>query len=157
MELGRLGEECRRIRGILEGATERSLLLLNETFSTTSFEEGYYIARDAVRAMLHKGCRVIYNTHMHKLAREIDEINREYAGDTPPAAAASSAGAEALPHRAASSADADVSPYRAASLVVESEEGVRSYRVKLAPPEGLSHASDIAKKYGVTYEDLVRC
>lgn len=157
MELGRLGEECRRFRSIFEGATERSLLLLNETFFTTSFEEGYYIARDAVRAMLHKGCRVIYNTHMHKLAREIDEINREYAGDTPPAAAASSAGAEALPHRAASSADADVSPYRAASLVVESEEGVRSYRVKLAPPEGLSHASDIAKKYGVTYEDLVRC
>lgn len=157
MELGRLGEECRRFRSIFEGATERSLLLLNETFSTTSFEEGYYIARDAVRAMLHKGCRVIYNTHMHKLAREIDEINREYAEDTPPAAAASSAGAEALPHRAASSADADVSPYRAASLVVESEEGVRSYRVKLAPPEGLSHASDIAKKYGVTYEDLVRC
>ena len=41
---------------------------MNESFSTTSFEEGYYIAKDSVRAILHKGMRTIYNTHMHKLA-----------------------------------------------------------------------------------------
>ena len=29
-------------------------MLLNESFSTTSFEEGYYIPRDAVRAMLKR-------------------------------------------------------------------------------------------------------
>jgi DNA mismatch repair ATPase MutS len=50
---------------------------LNETFSTTSFEEGYYIAADAVRAILRRGIRTIYNTHMHKLAYELDGINRE--------------------------------------------------------------------------------
>lgn len=75
MELGRLGEECKRFKELYSNATSKSLLLLNETYSTTSFEEGYYIARDSVRAILKKGIRTIYNTHMHKLAFDIPEIN----------------------------------------------------------------------------------
>ncbi len=78
MDLGRLGEECRRFRQIYSDSTKNSLLLLNETFSTTSFEEGYFIAKDAVRAILSKGVRTIYNTHMHKLAFELEELNRPY-------------------------------------------------------------------------------
>lgn len=54
MDLGRLGEECKRFKAIYEEADSRSLLLMNESFSTTSFEEGYYIAKDSVRAILHK-------------------------------------------------------------------------------------------------------
>jgi hypothetical protein len=124
MDLGRLGEECKRFKELYEEATNRSLLLLNETFSTTSFEEGYYIARDCSRAILRKGIRTIYNTHMHKLAMDIDEINME-------------------------------NTCKAASLIVMSEEGKRSYQVKVAPPVGLSYADDIAKKYGVTFDQLV--
>ena len=100
-------------------------MLLNETFSTTSFEEGYYIARDSVKALLAKGVRTIYNTHMHKLGEDADELTRE----------SSSAGA--------------------ASLVMRTEEGKRSFRVALAQPEGSSYARDIAEKYGVTYDMLV--
>lgn len=124
LDLGRLGEECKRFKEIYEEATDKSLLLLNETFSTTSFEEGYFIARDCTRAILGKGARTIYNTHMHKLAMDIDEINE---GDN---------------------------KARAASLIVVSQEGKRSYEVKVAPPVGLSYAEDIAKKYGVTYKQL---
>jgi DNA mismatch repair ATPase MutS len=124
MDLGRLGEECRRFREQFLQSTPGSVLLLNETFSTTSFEEGYYIARDAVRAMLKKGCRAIYNTHMHKLAANLEEINR------------------------------DTGEGRAFSLVVRSEGGSRSFRAEVAPPEGSSYARDIAEKYGVTYEKL---
>lgn len=125
MDLGRLGEECRRFREIYKESTKNSLILLNETFSTTSFEEGYYIACDAVRAILNKGVRTIYNTHMHKLGYELEEINK-IAGDG-----------------------------KAVSLIVEAAGGKRSYRVKVAPPEGMSYARDIAEKYGVTYELLV--
>ncbi len=124
MDLGRLGEECKRFKELYGLATGKSLLLLNETFSTTSFEEGYYIARDCSRAILGKGIRTIYNTHMHKLAMEIDEINKD--------------GVRA----------------RAASLVVKVGEGKRLYEVEVAPPGGLSYAKDIAEKYGVTYEML---
>ncbi len=126
LDLGRLGEECKRFRTIFTDATKNSLLLLNETFSTTSFEEGYFIARNCSKAILEKGCRTIYNTHMHKLAYDINELNDNNL------------------------------PYKAASLIVASDNGVRSYKIRLAPPVGLSYAADIAKKYGVTYELLTQ-
>ena len=127
LDLGRLGEECRRFRELFGKSTEKSLLLLNETFSTTSFEEGYFIAVDAVKAVLDRGIRTIYNTHMHKLAKELDtEINTgEGRG-------------------------------KAVSLVAETRDGKNSFRVKIAPPEGKSFAREIAVKYGVTYEALTR-
>lgn len=75
MDLGRLGEECVRFKEIFSNATSDSIVLLNESFSTTSFEEGYYIAVDAVRALRLKGSRTIYNTHMHKLAENAAEFN----------------------------------------------------------------------------------
>ncbi|MBQ6696290.1 MAG: DNA mismatch repair protein [Lachnospiraceae bacterium] len=124
-DLGRLGEECVRFKEIFSHSTGRSLLLLNETFSTTSFEEGCYIARDSVKALLTKGVRTIYNTHMHKLGEDADELTRESSG----------AGAS--------------------SLVMRTEAGKRSFKVTMAPPEGSSYAKDIAEKYGVTYDMLV--
>ena len=127
LDLGRLGEECRRFKEIFSGTTPDSLLLLNETFSTTSFEEGYFIAADAVRAILQRGARTIYNTHMHKLAQDLDtEINTGEAKG------------------------------KAVSLVAETKDGKHSFRVKVAPPEGRSFARDIAEKYGVTYESLTK-
>ena len=125
LDLGRLGEECRRFRELYSRCTPESLLLLNETFSTTSFEEGYFIAADAVRAILRMGTRTIYNTHMHKLAQDLETV--------------------------INGPDAQG---KAVSLVAETKEGKHSFRVIIAPPEGQSFARDIAKKYGVTYESL---
>lgn len=125
MDLGRLGEECVRFKEMFSSATSRSLLLLNETFSTTSFEEGYYIARDSVKALLTRSVRTIYNTHMHKLGEDADEFEREN----------NCAGA--------------------ASLIMRTENGKRSFKVALGKPEGSSYARDIAEKYGVTYDMLI--
>ena len=77
MDLGRLGEECIRFKEIFNEATEDSLVLMNETFSTTSFEEGYYIACDSIKALLTKNCRTIYNTHMHKLGIDAEEFSKD--------------------------------------------------------------------------------
>jgi len=129
LDFGRLGEECNRFRELFGQCTENSLLLLNETFSTTSFEEGFFIAKDAVRAILKKGTRCIYNTHMHKLAQDLDSLNEESAKEG--------------------------ATYRAASLVALSDGGQRSFKVKVAPPQGMSYAQDIARKYGVTYDMLI--
>lgn len=131
LDLGRLGEECKRFKAIYEEADSRSLLLLNESFSTTSFEEGYYIAKDSVRAILHKGMRTIYNTHMHKLAFDVDEMNEEQQ-------------------------KAEHTEGKAFSLIVHTKGTERSYQVEVATPEGKSYASEIAQKYGVTYEMLVK-
>ncbi len=131
LDLGRLGEECKRFKAIYEEADNRSLLLLNESFSTTSFEEGYYIAKDSVRAILHKGMRTIYNTHMHKLAFDVEEMNEEQR-------------------------KSEHTEGKAFSLIVHTKGTERSYQIEVAPPEGKSHASEIAQKYGVTYEMLVK-
>lgn len=124
LDLGRLGEECMRFKEIYTECTEDSLCLLNESFSTTSFEEGYYIAKDSVKALLKKSVRTIYNTHMHKLGENTEEFN-------------------------VANPDA-----KASSLVVKSDGGQRSFKIEVAPPEGMSYARDIAVKYGVTYEML---
>lgn len=126
LDLGRLGEECRRFRELYTRCTPDSLLLLNETFSTTSFEEGYFIASDALRAILRLGTRTIYNTHMHKLAQDLDTV-----------------------------INTGESEGKAVSLVAETKDGKHSFRVTVAPPEGQSYARDIAEKYGVTYESLI--
>ena len=78
MDLGRLGEECIRFKEIFTEATDKSLILMNETFSTTSFEEGYYIACDSIKALLTKGARTIYNTHMHKLGIDAEEFSKDF-------------------------------------------------------------------------------
>lgn len=80
-----------------------------------------------MRAILTKGSRTIYNTHMHKLGFDVDEMNEgREAGDG-----------------------------KAYSLVVHNEGSQRSYKIEIAPPAGKSYASDIAEKYGVTYDMLV--
>ena len=78
MDLGRLGEECIRFKEIFEKAKDTSLILMNETFSTTSFEEGYYIACDSIKALLTKGARTIYNTHMHKLGIDAEDFSKDF-------------------------------------------------------------------------------
>ena len=124
VNLGRLGEESMRISAIFTEATDKSLLLFNESLATTSFTEGLYIAKDVVRAMRCLGARTVFNTHMHDLAADPDEFN-SLRGDL------------------------DV-----ASLITGVHEGQRSYKVYLAPPEGVSYARDIAEKYGVSFAQL---
>lgn len=125
VDLGRLGEEAKRFKELYAEATNRSLILLNESFTSTSFEEGFYIAYDVVKALKLLGARTMFNTHMHKLAESAEQLNRELKSDS-----------------------------SAASLIMESENGRRSYKVCLAPPQGTSYAQDIARKYGVTFEQL---
>ncbi len=124
LDLGRLGEECVRFKENYNACTKDSLYLMNESFSTTSFEEGYYIAKDSVRALLKKSVRTIYNTHMHKLGKDIDEFNSENTG------------------------------VQVSSLIALNDGEKRTFKIKVAPPEEMSYALDIAKRYGVTYEML---
>ena len=126
VDLGRLGEESQRMSEIFSQATNESLLLFNESLATTSFEEGLYIAKDVVKALRFLGPRTIFNTHMHELAMNLDEVNTKIEGDS-----------------------------KVASLITGIHEGKRSYKIFLAPPEGVSYAQDIAKKYGVTFDQLL--
>ena len=123
VDLGRLGEESQRLSDIFKVATRYSMLLLNESLATTSVAEGLFIAKDVVKSMRYLGARVIFNTHMHELARSLDELNGSVDGDS-----------------------------RVESLVTGVHDGQRSFKVSIIPPQGTSYAKDIALKYGVTFD-----
>lgn len=124
---GRLGEEAMRINHIIRHMKKNSLLLLNETYATTSFSDGLYMAKDLLRYLKLSHVNCIYNTHMHELAADIEHLNT-LEGD----------GA-------------------IASLVMGIDEGKRLYRARICKPDNNSYAMDIAFKYGVTFDQLMTC
>lgn len=125
VDLGRLGEESKRLSDIFNTATKHSLLLLNESLATTNVSEGLYIAKDVIRAMRYLGVRCVFNTHMHDLARNLKEMNESTEGDS-----------------------------FVESMVTGVENGARSFKIFIAPPQGVSYAKDIAEKYGVTFDSI---
>jgi DNA mismatch repair ATPase MutS len=128
---GRFGDEARRIRAIFEKVTPHSLVLLNESLSTTSMGEGIYLARDIVRALRQIGLRAIFTTHMHELAAVAQAINQETPGES------------AVFSLVASKPHGEPQP----------DQGY-SYRVQPGPPLGRSYAEHIAAHYGISNEQL---
>jgi len=123
---GRLGEEAVRIRDMVTKADNRTLILFNETYSTTSAADGLYLSMDLLRVLKELGTAVIFNTHIHELALAIDEMN-EWEGES------------------------DV-----ISIVMEIKDNVNTFRLKRSKPELKSYAKNIALKYEITYEQMIQ-
>jgi DNA mismatch repair ATPase MutS len=135
---GRFGDEARRIRAIFEQVTRYSLVLLNESLSTTNMGESLYLAQDIVRALRQIGLRAIFTTHLHELATAVQDLNMNTAGDSQVVSMVAS-------YQEGQEEQADVAtgddPY--------------SYRIVLSPPLGRSYADRIAARYGISLEQLV--
>ena len=130
---GRLGEEAKRVAEILNQATSGSLVLLNESISSTSPSENLEISRNVVLGLKCIALRAVYATHMHELAGEQEEwetISAQGCG--------------------------------VVSIVAGIDEGHanvknsgRTYKVVRAKPRGSSFAMDIAQKYGLGREQIL--
>ncbi|MBO6207469.1 MAG: hypothetical protein J6O73_11070 [Lachnospiraceae bacterium] len=77
MNSGRLDEELKRMNKIVEQIGEGSLLLLNESFATTTEKEGSGIAYDITKALCEAGVRILTVTHILAFARRVYEENKE--------------------------------------------------------------------------------
>lgn len=128
IDKGRLGEECDRLREIFDVITPNSLVLMDESFSSTGAYEASYIAAEVLGALSHVGCRCMFSTHLHQLAAEVDVINE----------------------RAKKTGGALID-----TLVAGMETGQRSFKIIRKKPDGKSYARDIAEKYGITYDNIV--
>ena len=126
---GRLGEECARLGEIFDSITDKSLVLLDESLSSTGSFEASYIAAEVLAGLSRAGCHCLFSTHLHELAAEIDSIN-------------------------ARTAPAGGVPIDTLVAGIEGE-GRRSFRVTRQKPDGKSYARDIANKYGLTYDSIV--
>lgn len=123
---GRLESECARISEVLQNLHRTDLLLMDESFSSTSLLEGSYIAGEVLTAVSLIGCGGLYVTHIHELTTRTAEYSRGAPID---------------------------------NLVAQMEsvaDGTRSYRVLRTRPDGLSYARDIAQKYGLSCEEILR-
>lgn len=126
---GRLDEEVKRLRQIFNEATADSLILLNEPLTSTSERGAMRIATDLVRAFRLLDARVMLVTHLHDLALSIPELNEAGPGD------------------------GDIRSLVAQAM--DTEEGVRStFRIVAGAPAGQSHAVEIARQHGLTFEHL---
>ena len=140
---GRFGEEAQRLRDLFGKATRTSLVLLNETLSSTSMGESLFLAVDLVRVLRLMGARALYTTHLHQLAANIERINKGTKGD---------------------------SLLFSLVALVNKEEGSRgegnaggktafkitpTFRIVAGPPEGQSYAIDLARRFGISREQLL--
>ncbi len=73
MTHGKLDEELHRMRRIVELLTPGSLLLCNESLSSTNEREGSEIARQLLRALTESGVRVLFVTFLYDLAQGLAE------------------------------------------------------------------------------------
>ncbi len=79
MKSGKLDEELGRMSEIVDHMTPDSLLLLNESFAATNEREGSEIARQIVTALLERGIKLFYVTHLYTFARAMYDKNLSHA------------------------------------------------------------------------------
>ena len=130
IDKGRLGEECARLGEIFDCVTGDSLVLLDESLSSTGSFEASYIAAEVLSGLAHIGCRCLFSTHLHELAAEIDELTRKSLATGGVAIDTLVAGMEG--------------------------EGKRSFIISRSKPDGKSYARDIAESYGLTYDRILK-
>ena len=128
IDKGRLGEECARLKEIFDSADENTLILLDESLSSTGAYEASYIASEILSAFAVMRCRGIFSTHLHELAASVPDINERSIKQ---------------------------GGIRLDTLVAGIEEGQRSFKIYRAKPDGKSYARDIADKYGLSFENLM--
>ena len=68
MKSGKFDEELSRMSDIVDNITSSSMVLFNESFAATNEREGSEIARQIVCALLEKGIKIFFVTHLYALA-----------------------------------------------------------------------------------------
>jgi len=129
VDKGRLGEECARLNEIFVGVTDKSLVLLDESLSSTGSFEGSYIAAEVLAGFSMAGCRGIFSTHLHDLAASVPSINERCAA---------------------------TGGVKIDNLSADIADGKRSFRIVRRTPDGKSYARDIAEKYGLSFENITQ-
>lgn len=126
---GRLESECARLGAIMEKLKSTDLLLMDESFSSTSGLEASYIASEVLTGIGAIGCGGIYVTHIHDLPQQVEKYNSHPQNK--------------------GKIDNLV------ALMENKEDGIRSYKISRTTPDGLSYAKDIAARYGLHLDGIL--
>ena len=124
----RFTEECEKMSRLMHLADNYSFIVCDESFSGTSAFEAAAISEEVIKAMSAKGCRGIFITHIHELSSLPEKIN---------------------------GLDVCVSPIDNLTVKIDHSDGKRLYIIAREKTTGSSYASDIAEKYGLSFEKLM--
>jgi DNA mismatch repair ATPase MutS len=126
---GHLGEECSAVSDLLKYAGEDCLFLFDEAFSSTSASDQCHIVCEVLRALAKLRCYGLFITHNHDIYDKLSEI-------------APNGG--------------DFKFDSLSALMSENESAARSYKIVRKAPDKNSFALDIAKKYNLQYDDIIK-
>lgn len=125
--MGKFGEECARLKSMFEHLTEYSIVLMDETLSSTDSYEASAIGEEILSVLSAYGCRGIFATHIHDLSSKVECIN-----------------------------NLCTSCSKIDNLVAGIKDGIRTYKIERRAPDGRSYAKDIADKYGLSFSTLIK-
>ncbi|MBX3085831.1 MAG: hypothetical protein KF716_29605 [Anaerolineae bacterium] len=133
---GRLAEEAARLRTVCVKATNQSLVLLNESFSSTTANEAVYLAQDLLCGLRFIGVRAIFATHLVELVDRLAEMETNVTGAS-----------------------------RLFSLVAHVElsedasgeiHATPTFQIRRGVPQGRSYAQEIARRYGISLDQILQ-
>lgn len=127
---GRLESECERLSNTMKQLSDTDMLLMDESFSSTSGLEAGYIASEVLTGIGIIGCGGIYVTHIHDLPLQVEKYN--------------------------SHPDNKGKIDNLTAQMENKSDGTRSYKIARTTPDGLSYARDIASRYGLNLEGILR-
>lgn len=123
----RFTEECKEFRETTKQAGAYSLILMNESLSSTTPTECLIIAEELMKIFSYMGARVIFTTHIHELIGKKDEINQM--------------GGKSL----------------MTSMIAQCDErGQPTYRIVKGVPDQLRNARYIFERFGISFEEFLR-
>lgn len=125
---GRLAEELSRLQALFAQVTPRSLLLINEPFTSTDHAAARVLARDLLEALRLLNARAVFVTHLHELAEEAIPEGDQHAGVASLIALAEASG--------------------------ESDALAPTYRVARGRPQSQGYARELARRYGLSFEQI---
>lgn len=124
IDTSRFTEECRELKRTIESADEYSLVLLNESLSSTNPYDSLIIAEELLKIFADIGCSMLYTTHIIEMTEIPDKIN--------PNAPKSCLG----------------------TLTAECDESGRpTYKITAGKPDFSRNARYIFEKYGISFEE----
>jgi DNA mismatch repair protein MutS len=115
---GKLEDDLTRVHAILEQATPRSVVVMNEVFTSTTIQDETFLSGKVMEKITNLGLLCAWVTFVDELA---------------------------------SFGDNTVSMV---STIVPENPAMRTFKIVRKPADGLAYAMAIARKYGLSYEQL---